>query len=187
MPSISWRCGAPRTAPMPASSGWSTRLSGPRRRWRGWRDTYAIVFLAVTLALAGAAWAVSGDPIRAVAVLVVATPCPLLLAVPIALVAGLSRAAKQGVPDQGRARAGGAGPDPRHRLRQDGNAHRWPPADRKGAGPARLHPPGWSWRWPPPSTRPRSMSWPRPWWRRRRGAASPSPCRRIPRRRRARA
>lgn len=60
-------------------------------------DTYAIVFLAVTLALAGAAWAVSGDPIRAVAVLVVATPCPLLLAVPIALVAGLSRAAKQGV------------------------------------------------------------------------------------------
>src|ERR1019366_1133512 len=38
-------------------------------------DRYAIIFLAVTAALAAAAWALSGDPIRAVAVLVVATPC----------------------------------------------------------------------------------------------------------------
>lgn len=60
-------------------------------------DRYALVFLAVTLMIAGAAWYLTGDPIRAVAVLVVATPCPLLLAVPIALVAGMSRAAKQGV------------------------------------------------------------------------------------------
>ena len=60
-------------------------------------DRYAMVFLAVTVALAGAAWAWSGDPIRAVAVLVIATPCPLILAVPIALVSGLSRAAKQGI------------------------------------------------------------------------------------------
>ncbi|MBI1416328.1 MAG: cadmium-translocating P-type ATPase [Limimaricola sp.] len=60
-------------------------------------DRYALVFLAVTLALAGAAWLGSGDPIRAVAVLVVATPCPLILAVPVALVAGLSRAARFGV------------------------------------------------------------------------------------------
>ena len=56
-----------------------------------------MVFLAATVALAGAAWAWSGDPIRAVAVLVVATPCPLILAVPVALVSGLSRAAKQGI------------------------------------------------------------------------------------------
>jgi heavy metal translocating P-type ATPase len=47
--------------------------------------------------LALAAWWFSGDPIRAVAVLVVATPCPLILAVPVALVAGLSRAAHFGV------------------------------------------------------------------------------------------
>ena len=60
-------------------------------------DRYAMVFLAATVALAGAAWAWSGDPIRAVAVLVVATPCPLILAVPVALVSGLSRAAKHGI------------------------------------------------------------------------------------------
>jgi heavy metal translocating P-type ATPase len=60
-------------------------------------DRYAIVFLAVTVALAGAAWALTTDPIRAVAVLVVATPCPLILAVPVALVSGLSRSAKLGI------------------------------------------------------------------------------------------
>ena len=47
--------------------------------------------------LAGAAWWLSGDPIRAVAVLVVATPCPLILAVPVAIISGLSRAAKFGI------------------------------------------------------------------------------------------
>lgn len=60
-------------------------------------DRYAMVFLAVTLAVAGTAWLATGDPIRAVAVLVIATPCPLILAVPVALVAGLSRAAAQGI------------------------------------------------------------------------------------------
>ena len=60
-------------------------------------DRWSLAFLAVTVALAGLAWAISGDPIRAVAVLVVATPCPLILAVPVALVAGLSRAAAHGV------------------------------------------------------------------------------------------
>ena len=60
-------------------------------------DRYAAVFLPVTLVTAGAAWALSGDPVRALAVLVVATPCPLILAAPIALVAGVSRAARVGV------------------------------------------------------------------------------------------
>ena len=60
-------------------------------------DRYAMLFLAVTVALATAAWQMSGDPIRAVAVLVVATPCPLILAVPVALVSGLSRAARLGI------------------------------------------------------------------------------------------
>ncbi|MGN6537184.1 MAG: heavy metal translocating P-type ATPase [Mesorhizobium sp.] len=60
-------------------------------------DRYSILFLAVTVALAAAAWWTTGDPIRGVAVLVVATPCPLILAVPVALVAGLSRAAHFGV------------------------------------------------------------------------------------------
>lgn len=60
-------------------------------------DRYSLLFLIVTVSLAAAAWAMTGDPIRAVAVLVVATPCPLILAVPVALVAGLSRAAHFGV------------------------------------------------------------------------------------------
>ena len=60
-------------------------------------DRYAMLFLAVTVALAAAAWQLTGEPIRAVAVLVVATPCPLILAVPVALVSGLSHAARQGI------------------------------------------------------------------------------------------
>jgi heavy metal translocating P-type ATPase len=60
-------------------------------------DRYAALFLPLTLALAAAAWAASGDPVRAVAVLVVATPCPLILAAPIAIVSGVSRAAHSGV------------------------------------------------------------------------------------------
>jgi heavy metal translocating P-type ATPase len=60
-------------------------------------DRYAMAFLAVTVALAGAAWLLSGDPIRALAVLVVATPCPLILAVPVAIISGMSRTARIGV------------------------------------------------------------------------------------------
>ena len=60
-------------------------------------DQYAGVFLIVSLGLAGLAWLVSGDPVRALAVLVVATPCPLLLAAPIAIVAGISRSARRGI------------------------------------------------------------------------------------------
>jgi heavy metal translocating P-type ATPase len=60
-------------------------------------DRYAVDFLGLTLAVAGGAWALSGQLERAVAVLVVATPCPLILAVPVALVSGLSVAARRGV------------------------------------------------------------------------------------------
>ena len=60
-------------------------------------DRFAILFVPFTLVLAGASWALSGDAVRAVAVLVVATPCPLLLAAPIAIMSGLSRAAHIGV------------------------------------------------------------------------------------------
>jgi len=59
-------------------------------------DRWALGFFAVSLAAAGAAGAMSGLA-RAVAVLVVATPCPLILAVPVAMVSGLSRAAHRGV------------------------------------------------------------------------------------------
>ena len=60
-------------------------------------DRFALVFLAVSFSAAGLAWLISGDAVRGVAVLVVATPCPLILAAPVAIVAGLSRAAKRGV------------------------------------------------------------------------------------------
>jgi heavy metal translocating P-type ATPase len=60
-------------------------------------DRYAAIFLPVTLVIAAAAWAFSADPVRAVAVLVVATPCPLILAAPIAIISGVSRAARSGV------------------------------------------------------------------------------------------
>jgi heavy metal translocating P-type ATPase len=60
-------------------------------------DRYALLFVPLALGLAGFAWAISGDPVRALAVLVVATPCPLLLAAPIAIVAGISRSARRGI------------------------------------------------------------------------------------------
>lgn len=60
-------------------------------------DRYAGAFLVVSLALAGAAWIASGELVRAVAVLVVATPCPLILAAPVAITAGIARSARRGV------------------------------------------------------------------------------------------
>ena len=60
-------------------------------------DRYAVVFLAVTVAMAGATWYLTGDHIRMLAVLVSATPCPLILAVPVAIIAGMGKAARRGV------------------------------------------------------------------------------------------
>jgi heavy metal translocating P-type ATPase len=60
-------------------------------------DRYALVFLPLTLLVAAAAWIAGGSPVRALAVLVVATPCPLILAAPVALIAGVSACARRGV------------------------------------------------------------------------------------------
>ncbi len=60
-------------------------------------DRYAIPFTIISFAIAGTAWAISGSPLRFLQVIVVATPCPLLLAAPIALISGMSRAAKHGI------------------------------------------------------------------------------------------
>ena len=70
---------------------------GDRARFTRLADRYAAVFLPFSLAVAGIAWAASGDPTRGLAVMVVATPCPLILAAPIAFIGGLSRAARAGV------------------------------------------------------------------------------------------
>jgi heavy metal translocating P-type ATPase len=60
-------------------------------------DRYALLFIPAALLLAGGSWLLTGDVVRALAVLVVATPCPLILAVPVAIVSGISRCAKRGV------------------------------------------------------------------------------------------
>ncbi|WGL17117.1 heavy metal translocating P-type ATPase [Microbulbifer bruguierae] len=60
-------------------------------------DRYALWFIPLALLVAGLAWAISGDPLRALAVLVVATPCPLILAAPVAIIATISLAAKRGI------------------------------------------------------------------------------------------
>ena len=60
-------------------------------------DRYATAFLPLTLVMAAVGWALTNDPVTAVAVLVVATPCPLIIAAPVAIVSGLSRAARRGV------------------------------------------------------------------------------------------
>jgi heavy metal translocating P-type ATPase len=60
-------------------------------------DRFAVWFLVLTVLIAGAAWWMTGDRIRALAVLVVATPCPLILALPVAIIAGMSRTAREGV------------------------------------------------------------------------------------------
>lgn len=60
-------------------------------------DRYAAGFVVIALLVAGGAWLATGDVGRALAVLVVASPCPLILAVPVAIVSGMSRCSKRGV------------------------------------------------------------------------------------------
>ncbi|MGZ3627068.1 MAG: HAD-IC family P-type ATPase [Ktedonobacteraceae bacterium] len=60
-------------------------------------DRYAVWFTIVAIVLAGVSWAVSGDSVYALAVLVVATPCPLILATPIAIMSGIDLAAHHGI------------------------------------------------------------------------------------------
>ncbi len=60
-------------------------------------DRYALVFVPVVFVMAAGAWWWTGDSVRALAVLVVATPCPLVLAAPVAVVSGIACAARSGV------------------------------------------------------------------------------------------
>ena len=60
-------------------------------------DRFALLLLPLSIGLAALAWAISGNPDRALAVMVAATPCPLILAAPVAYVAGVARAARRGV------------------------------------------------------------------------------------------
>ena len=60
-------------------------------------DRFALLLLPAAIGLAGVAWMIAGDPVRGLAVLVAATPCPLILAAPVAYIAGVARAARVGV------------------------------------------------------------------------------------------
>jgi heavy metal translocating P-type ATPase len=60
-------------------------------------DRYALLFLPLSVAVAAIAWLISGDLIRSLAVLVAATPCPLILAAPVAFIAGVAQAARRGI------------------------------------------------------------------------------------------
>ncbi len=60
-------------------------------------DRYAVWFTPITIAVSAATYLLSGDATRVLAVLVVATPCPLILATPVAVVGGINRAARHGI------------------------------------------------------------------------------------------
>jgi heavy metal translocating P-type ATPase len=68
-----------------------------RPRLRRLGDRLGAVYTPVAVAVAAAAWAISGDPTRFLAVLVVATPCPLLIAIPVAILGSISLAARRGI------------------------------------------------------------------------------------------
>ena len=87
-------------------------------------DRYALLLLPVTILVAGLAWALSGDPIRGLAVLVVATPCPLILAAPVAFIAGVSQAAHRGIIIKGGAPLDALALDAYGSVRQDRHSNR---------------------------------------------------------------
>ncbi len=110
---------------------------------------------------AGLAWLVSGSAVRAVAVLVVATPCPLLLAAPVAIVSGLSRAARQGVVIRDGAALETLGRARTLVLDKTGTLTTGRPRVLDiAAAPAATRTK--SWPWPPPSTSTPPTSSPRP-------------------------
>lgn len=69
--------------------------SRPKLRRIG--DQLGAIYTPIALVLAGAAWAWSGDPLRFLAVMVVATPCPLLIGIPVAIIGSISLAARRGI------------------------------------------------------------------------------------------
>lgn len=68
-----------------------------RPRLRRLGDQLGAIYTPVAVILAAAAWALSGDPVRFLAVLVVATPCPLLIAIPVSIIGSISFSAKRGI------------------------------------------------------------------------------------------
>ena len=125
-------------------------------------DRFAMWFVPLTLVIAAAGWLVSGDFERAVAVLVVATPCPLILAVPVAITSGLSRAAQRGAIVKG----GGVLEQLAHAevlvFDKTGTVTVGRPVLVEVSVAAGVEPDD-CWVWPHRSSRPLPTSWPRRW------------------------
>src|SRR5262245_21923212 len=68
-----------------------------RPRIRRLADQLGALYTPLAVAIAVGAWVVSGEPVRFLAVLVVATPCPLLIAIPVAIIGSISLAARRGI------------------------------------------------------------------------------------------
>ena len=68
-----------------------------RPQLRRMADSLGALYTPLAIAIAAAAWFMSGSPTRFLAVLVVATPCPLLIAIPVAIIGAVSLAAKRGI------------------------------------------------------------------------------------------
>jgi heavy metal translocating P-type ATPase len=92
-----------RTAKLPVDSRYAKivqvmRASEQQRpRLRRLGDQLGAFYTPLAVVIAITAWAVSGEPIRFLAVLVVATPCPLLIAIPVAIIGAISLAARRGI------------------------------------------------------------------------------------------
>ncbi len=97
----------PPTPATPRSSVCSRRRSGSAPTCGGSPTGSVVWYTVLAFAVAVLGWVVSGDPERFLAVLVIATPCPLLIAVPVAIIGAISLAAKRGiiVKDPGDARS----------------------------------------------------------------------------------
>jgi heavy metal translocating P-type ATPase len=92
-----------RTTQRPADSRYAKIMEvmreseAKRPQLRRLGDRLGAIYTPVALTIAVAAWALSGDPIRFLAVLVIATPCPLLLAIPIAIIGSISLCARRAI------------------------------------------------------------------------------------------
>ena len=108
-----------------------------------------------------AAWALCGDPVRGLSVLMVATPCPLILAVPIAIVAGISRAAQRGIIVKNGGALETIARGEVLLFDKTGTLTSGMPASRATSRCSATWPPTNCCGWPPRSTRSRRTCWPR--------------------------
>ena len=113
----------PARASMPGSWSWSAPRRRASRRSSGWPIATPSGSPRSRSPSAPGPSSLSGDPTRVLAVLVVATPCPLILATPVAVVGGINRAARRGIIFRHGTALEQLGRITRRHLRQDRNAH----------------------------------------------------------------